>query len=252
MSKVPSVVVLTGAGVSAESGLPTFRGAGGIWEDHRVEEVASPQAFDSDPQLVHRFYNERRQHLLSPQVVPNAAHTALADFERDHDGEFLLVTQNIDHLHEQAGSVNLVHMHGELLKKRCAFCNHVSEAAEDLSTEDTCTDCARTGGLRPCGVVWRNAPAYGSYSSRAQPMRPVHLHWYIRQRLPGSGVCRHRKPTRRGQCGNKPRTFRGTVQLRRANIRAGRDYLAALSGPHFATSLLIQPRAATCMREGVG
>ena len=153
MKEIESIVVLTGAGISAESGLPTFRGAGGVWENHRVEEVASPQAFVRDPHLVHRFYNSRRQKLLSPDIKPNAAHLALASFERIFDGEFLLVTQNIDNLHEQAGSDNVVHMHGELLKKRCQACHDVSTTYEDIKSDDTCEQCGKLGTLRP-HVVW--------------------------------------------------------------------------------------------------
>lgn len=148
-----SVVVLTGAGISAESGLPTFRGAGGVWENHRVEDVATPTAFERDPELVHRFYNLRRRQLLAPGIRPNPAHLALADFERRFDGEFLLITQNIDHLHEQAGSVNLLHMHGELLQKRCGFCGRVTRETGDIEVAQICEGCGTRGGLRP-NVVW--------------------------------------------------------------------------------------------------
>ena len=104
-----NIVVLTGAGISAESGIRTFRAADGLWEDHRVEDVATPEAFIRDPELVHRFYNQRRQHLLG-DISANAGHFALARLEQgllQRGGEFLLITQNIDNLHEQAGSKNL-------------------------------------------------------------------------------------------------------------------------------------------------
>ena len=107
-SSAGPIVVLTGAGVSAESGLPTFRGAGGLWEGHRVEEVATPGAFARDPVLVHRFYNERRAR-LGTRDRTQPAHLALAELERRWPGEFLLVTQNVDDLHERAGSRRLVH-----------------------------------------------------------------------------------------------------------------------------------------------
>lgn len=148
-----SIVVLTGAGVSAESGLDTFRDQGGLWETHRVEDVASPEGFARDPALVHRFYNGRRQRLLSGTVHPNAAHEALVRLERGFSGDFLLVTQNIDDLHERAGSRRLVHMHGELLKARCGACDAICVATGDLTTADVCTDCGRTGTMRP-HVVW--------------------------------------------------------------------------------------------------
>jgi NAD-dependent deacetylase len=116
------IVILTGAGISAESGLPTFRGAGGLWEGHRVEDVATPEAFARDPELVQRFYNLRRRALLESSIEPNPAHRALARLEAQWPGELLLVTQNVDDLHERAGSRNLLHMHGELLRALCVYC----------------------------------------------------------------------------------------------------------------------------------
>lgn len=147
------IVILTGAGISAESGIRTFRGADGLWENHRLEDVATPEAFARDPQLVQRFYNARRRQLLSPEVAPNAAHLALAQLEREFPGDFLLVTQNIDDLHERAGSRKLVHMHGELLKARCSVTGQLFPIREDLTGDETCTCCNRRGTLRP-HVVW--------------------------------------------------------------------------------------------------
>lgn len=132
------IVVLTGAGISAESGLGTFRGAGGLWEGHKVEDVATPQAFEKDPDLVQRFYNARRKQLLE-EAHPNDGHLFLAKFEerfREKGGDFLLVTQNVDDLHERAGSRNLIHMHGELLKARCNSSGKVRECREDLIGTD--------------------------------------------------------------------------------------------------------------------
>ena len=127
-----NILVLTGAGISAESGIPTFRDANGLWEGHAVEEVATPQGFARNPKLVHQFYNERRRALLSSEIQPNAGHTALAEFEREHlsgqQGNFLLVTQNIDDLHVRAGSQNVLAMHGELLKVRCTYTETIYEA----------------------------------------------------------------------------------------------------------------------------
>jgi NAD-dependent deacetylase len=148
-----SIVILTGAGISKESGLDTFRCAGGIWDKVDLEDVATPEAFLRNPPLVHRFYNDRRRGLLDPAVQPNAAHEALAALERAWPGEFLLVTQNIDDLHERAGSRKLIHMHGELLKAVCVFCRTVMECRADLSFEDACPHCGRRSGLRP-DVVW--------------------------------------------------------------------------------------------------
>ena len=150
MIQYNKVVVLTGAGISAESGLSTFRDGGGLWDNHRVEDVATPEAFDRDPQLVHKFYNQRRAALKS--VEPNAAHFALAAAEKQFNS-FLLVTQNVDDLHQRAGSKNLLHMHGELLKKRCVQCHKVSTTATDLSVNSPCEHCQRESTLRP-HIVW--------------------------------------------------------------------------------------------------
>ncbi len=152
-SKPPRVVVLTGAGVSAESGIRTFRAADGLWEDHRVEDVASPEGFARDPELVLRFYNERRRQLHDPALSPNAAHRALAQLEKALGEKFLLVTQNVDNLHERAGSERIVHMHGELLKARCLRSGRVVEWRGDLMPADRCACCASPAPLRP-HIVW--------------------------------------------------------------------------------------------------
>jgi NAD-dependent deacetylase len=148
-----NLVILTGAGISAESGISTFRDANGMWERHRIEDVASPHAFRRDPDTVHRFYNLRRAQLKT--VTPNAAHMALALLERawEGQGDFLLVTQNVDDLHARAGSKKLAHMHGELRKLRCTGCGDVRRHEEDISTEMACPACARTATLRP-DIVW--------------------------------------------------------------------------------------------------
>jgi len=146
-----SIVILTGAGISAESGLRTFRDAGGLWESHRVEEVATPEAFARDPKLVHRFYNERRRQLKT--VEPNAAHLALARLEQQCPGKVLVVTQNVDDLHERAGTQNLVHMHGELNKVRCRSCHCIHVWMDDLFVDTPCPSCGRKKVLRP-HIVW--------------------------------------------------------------------------------------------------
>jgi NAD-dependent deacetylase len=148
-----NIVILTGAGISKESGLDTFRDADGIWAKVRLEDVATPEAFARDPARVHAFYNARRQGLLSGKVAPNGAHRALARLEVEWPGEVLLVTQNIDDLHERAGSRNLLHMHGELLKARCLNCGNVTPWREDMGLETVCLACALPGGLR-VHVVW--------------------------------------------------------------------------------------------------
>jgi len=147
----PRLVVLTGAGLSAESGVPTFRGVNGLWEGHSIEEVASPAAFRQTPELVHRFYNMRRAALKS--VAPNAAHHALVKLEREWPGEFLHVTQNVDDLNERAGASRLLHMHGELRKVRCTGCDTTFQWEDDLGLDTTCRICQATGKLRP-DIVW--------------------------------------------------------------------------------------------------
>lgn len=153
----PALVVLTGAGVSAESGLPTFRGAGGLWEGRRVEEVATPEAFARDPELVLRFYDARRRALAS--VEPNPAHAALARLEAAWQGPFLLITQNVDDLHERAGSRRLVHLHGELLRARCTRCGWAGRWTGDL-VGVACPRCGRAPALRP-DIVWFGEVPHG-------------------------------------------------------------------------------------------
>ncbi|EKT63994.1 NAD-dependent deacetylase, partial [Providencia burhodogranariea DSM 19968] len=148
-----NVVVLTGAGISAESGIQTFRSSDGLWEEHRVEDVATPEGFARNPQLVQRFYNERRHQLQQDNIQPNPAHFALAKLEELLGDNFLLVTQNIDNLHERAGSKRVVHMHGELLKVRCSWSNQVLEWTGDLSPDERCHCCQFPQPLRP-HIVW--------------------------------------------------------------------------------------------------
>lgn len=156
-TRYQSIVVLTGAGISAESGIQTFRASDGLWENHRIEEVATPEGFAANPVLVHEFYNQRRRQLLLPDIKPNAAHQALARLEHamlaQEGGEFLLVTQNIDNLHERAGSRQLIHMHGELLKMRCKETGLCFDIREDLGLDHCCRCCKQPGNLRP-HVVW--------------------------------------------------------------------------------------------------
>ncbi len=158
-----SVVVLTGAGISAESGIQTFRASDGLWENHRVEDVASPEGFVRDPELVLDFYNQRRAGLLSPEIQPNPAHEALAYLEREmlNNGQtFLLVTQNIDDLHERGGSVNLRHMHGELLKIRCQACESLEAIDVDTTQQFVCSSCGVVGQMRPHVVWFGEMPLY--------------------------------------------------------------------------------------------
>jgi NAD-dependent deacetylase len=145
------IVILTGAGLSAESGLGTFRGRDGLWTRYDLDEVATPEGFARNPARVHGFYNLRRSWLK--QARPNAAHLALARLEGEHGGEVLTVTQNIDALHEAAGTKTLIHMHGELGRALCAACGASVPWTEDLSLATVCPGCGEAGGMRP-DVVW--------------------------------------------------------------------------------------------------
>lgn len=149
IGKGERVVVLTGAGISAESGIPTFRDAGGLWERFRIEDVATPEGFAADPVGVWRFYSQRRREMR--RAVPNPGHLALAEMERRVGEGFTLVTQNVDDLHEKAGSERLLHMHGEILKVRCLACGAVAHDETDLPEDPRCGKCG--GRLRP-HVVW--------------------------------------------------------------------------------------------------
>lgn len=152
--KAGNIVILTGAGISKESGIDTFRDKDGLWTKVNVEDVATPEGFQRNPRMVLEFYNQRRRGLRSHNIRPNAAHTALARLEREWaGGNVLLVTQNIDHLHEQGGSKNLIHMHGEMFKARCELCGGVHVWNEDLALESECPACQSSGGMRP-HVVW--------------------------------------------------------------------------------------------------
>ncbi len=150
MADIERIVILTGAGISAESGIDTFRSAGGLWEQHKVEDVATPEGFARDPDLVLGFYDMRREALS--KVEPNDAHRALARLEREFAGEVLLVTQNVDDLHERGGSRDVLHMHGELKSALCSSCEVRSPWDAPMADRPPCPVCQATA-LRP-DVVW--------------------------------------------------------------------------------------------------
>ena len=158
MEEARNIVVLTGAGVSAESGLATFRGPDGLWEGHRVEDVATPEAFGRDPALVHAFYDARRARLR--EVEPNAAHRALARLDAEWTGELLIVTQNVDDLHERAGARRVLHMHGELVSAWCRGCDARMRWEGELGHAPACPECGAAGRLRP-DIVWFGEMPYG-------------------------------------------------------------------------------------------
>ena len=147
------VVVLTGAGISAESGLKTFRDNNGLWEDHSIEDVATPGGFERNAELVYRFYNQRRKQLLSPEVKPNKAHLALAKLEKALGDNFTLITQNVDNLHQRAGNKNVLHMHGSLLSTRCLASGSCSDIFTDLDHTNHCVCCQPSSSMRP-DIVW--------------------------------------------------------------------------------------------------
>jgi len=158
--KKPFIVILTGAGISAESGIRTFRAADGLWEEHKVEDVATPEGYRRDPQLVQAFYNARRRQLQQDDIQPNAAHQALAVLEDALGDNFLLVTQNIDDLHERAGNQRVLHMHGELLKVRCTESGQIFDWPGDLTVNERCHCCQFPAPLRPHIVWFGEMPLY--------------------------------------------------------------------------------------------
>lgn len=155
MRALSNIVVLTGAGISAESGIATFRGPGGLWEGHRVEDVCTPEALAADAVLVHRFYDARRAALAG--VAPNAAHRALARLEAAWPGDLLIVTQNVDDLHERGGARRVVHMHGELLSALCAGCGARRRWTGDLPPRTPCALCG-AAAMRPDIVFFGEMP----------------------------------------------------------------------------------------------
>ncbi len=154
-----NIVILTGAGISAESGIRTFRDQNGLWENHDIYEVASPEGFRSKPDLVYEFYNQRRTQLLSSEVRENLAHHALGRLEKEFDGDVHLITQNVDDLHERGGSTNILHMHGELLKAKCQRTQKSYEWTGILNDQSICDCCQSKGNLRP-DIVWFGENVY--------------------------------------------------------------------------------------------
>ncbi|MFV0432171.1 MAG: Sir2 family NAD+-dependent deacetylase [Alphaproteobacteria bacterium] len=152
-NRMKKIVILTGAGISAESGLSTFRDNNGLWENHRIEDVATPEAFSRNPELVYHFYNLRRKQLHEENIVPNKAHLALVHLEEVYGDNLVIITQNVDNLHETAGNQNIYHMHGELNKARCNHCEHVSEWTASLDASSICPNCQLKGYMRP-HIVW--------------------------------------------------------------------------------------------------
>ncbi len=148
-----NIVVLTGAGISAESGIQTFRAQDGLWENHKIEDVATPEGFLRNPELVQNFYNQRRRKLKEPNIEPNLAHIALGQLESAIEGNVTIITQNIDNLHERGGTKNIIHMHGELLKSRCCESAQVFDCNKDILGNELCHCCQIPSPIRP-HIVW--------------------------------------------------------------------------------------------------
>jgi NAD-dependent deacetylase len=152
MMKYKKIFIHSGAGLSQESGLKTFRDQNGLWENHPVEKVATPEAFEKDPDLVYRFYNLRRSQLYD-EVRPNKAHSSIANFQKKYSGDLFICTQNVDNLLETAGCQKVHHMHGELSKMRCLETNQVFDAPKVFDAQTTCQCCGEPNNLRP-HIVW--------------------------------------------------------------------------------------------------
>ncbi len=148
-----NIFVLSGAGISKESGIETFREKDGLWDNYRIEDVCTVEAFKRKPNFVNNFYNERKRKLEDPKIIPNDAHKSLALLETKCEKEFILVTQNIDNLHEKAGSKKILHMHGSLENAFCMYCNHLIELDFNLTTSYICENCQNNGKVR-VDVVW--------------------------------------------------------------------------------------------------
>jgi len=142
-----SIVILTGAGISAESGLATFRSSNGLWNNHRVEDVATVEAFARNPEYVHEFYNELKQELI--RAVPNPAHLALAKLQQNYPAPVTIVTQNVDTLHEKAGNKNIFHIHGQINQAVCLNCGYIMQTWGEIDTQTICEHCGASGMMKP-------------------------------------------------------------------------------------------------------
>ena len=147
MNKYQNIVILTGAGISAESGLATFRSANGLWNNHKVEDVATIEAFERNPAYVHEFYNELKKELV--KAKPNAAHLAITKLQNEYPAQISVITQNVDTLHEKAGNKNVYHIHGQINQAMCLNCGHILETFGDVDTETTCPHCGIAGMMKP-------------------------------------------------------------------------------------------------------
>ncbi|AGT09836.1 NAD-dependent deacylase [Paracoccus aminophilus] len=210
------IAVLTGAGISAESGIRTFRASDGLWEDHRIEDVATPEGFARDPDLVHRFYNQRRA--TAAAAEPNAAHRALARLAGH--AQLTLITQNVDDLHERGGSEAVIHMHGTLTGALCAACDHRWQAPAVMSPSDPCPACGKPS-TRP-DIVWFGEMPYRMEEiweavAKADLFAAIGTSGQV---YPAAGLAQHAR-----RCGAR------TVELNLATSAVSRDFDDHLVGP---------------------
>lgn len=205
-AKMEKIVILTGAGISAESGLGTFRDEGGLWAQHRIEDVATPEGFARDPALVHQFYNARR--VLAAKARPNAAHAALTRLQMDFPGEVVIVTQNVDSLHESGGAERVIHMHGTLAGAFCPACNHRWTSPPEMAVGEPCPDRA-TG----CGLVWRDALSHGRNLRPSGRSDPVCCHRHLGSGLSSRRLRSRSLAIRRPHSRTEPRTLNRSLQF---------------------------------------
>lgn len=183
-AKYKNILILTGAGISAESGLSTFRSAGGLWNNHRVEDVASIEGFERNPALVHDFYNNLKTEIA--KAKPNAAHLAITKLQRQYPGTVSVVTQNVDTLHEKAGNQNVFHIHGQVNQAVCLNCGHILETWGDVDTETVCPHCGHHGhDETEYRLLRRKSALYGQGRRTAAPMRLICFRGHLRRCLSG-------------------------------------------------------------------
>lgn len=186
-----NIVILTGAGISAESGLATFRSSNGLWNNHRVEDVASVEGFRRNPALVHDFYNDLK--LEIQKAKPNPAHLAITRLQNEYPAEISVVTQNVDTLHEKAGNKNIYHIHGQINQAVCLNCGHILETFGDVDTETVCAQCGVAGMMKPNIVFSAKPPLHGQSRNPAPQLRPVRFHRHFRRCFSGRRLCSDRQ-----------------------------------------------------------
>lgn len=181
MSKLyKNILILTGAGISAESGLATFRSSNGLWNNHKVEDVATIEGFQRNPEMVHSFYNDLKKDVQS--AIPNAAHLAITKLQQEYSAQVNIVTQNVDTLHEKAGNKNVFHIHGQINQAVCLNCGQVLETFGDVDTQTSCSNCQTTGMMKP------NIVFFGENLLCMEEVEPILRHCDLFLSIGTSGV----------------------------------------------------------------